>query len=91
MRAFRGTPHIGLVFSENFLTCTFLGAGLGVMNQFRGLHAHPLLHRLIASDGNTLRTLYKTPVTSHEELKLKIFAAFETVTLQMLENTRIGN
>jgi hypothetical protein len=31
--------------------------------------------------------VYKTPVTSVDELKLRIVAAIETVTLQMLENT----
>jgi hypothetical protein len=42
---------------------------------------------------SNLRTLvfrnkvYKTPVTSLDELKLRIVAAMETVTLQMLENT----
>jgi hypothetical protein len=32
-------------------------------------------------------TVYKTPVTSLDELKLRIVAAIETVTPQMLENT----
>jgi hypothetical protein len=27
-------PHIGLLLLENFLTCIFLGAELGVMDQF---------------------------------------------------------
>jgi hypothetical protein len=31
--------------------------------------------------------VYKTPVTSLDELKLRIVAAVETVTPQMLENT----
>jgi hypothetical protein len=31
--------------------------------------------------------VYKTPVTSLNELKLRIVAAIETVTLQMLEKT----
>jgi hypothetical protein len=31
--------------------------------------------------------VYKTPVTSLNELKLRIVAAIETVTPQMLENT----
>jgi hypothetical protein len=31
--------------------------------------------------------VYKTPVTSLDELKLRIVAAIETVTPQMLENT----
>jgi hypothetical protein len=30
--------------------------------------------------------IYKTPVTSLDELKLRIFAAIETLTSQMLEN-----
>jgi hypothetical protein len=32
-------------------------------------------------------TVYKTPVTSLDEVKLRIVAAIETVTPQMLENT----
>jgi hypothetical protein len=32
-------------------------------------------------------TVYRTPVTSLDELKLRIVAAIETVTPQMLENT----
>jgi hypothetical protein len=32
--------------------------------------------------------VYKTPVTSLDELKLRIFAAVETITRQMLENPR---
>jgi hypothetical protein len=35
-----------------------MGAGLGVMNQFRGLRTHPILYRLISSSGDTLRTLF---------------------------------
>jgi hypothetical protein len=31
--------------------------------------------------------VYRTPVTSSDELKLRIVAAIETVTLQILENT----
>jgi hypothetical protein len=66
----------------------FLGAGLGVMDQFRGLRAHPILRRLISSWGGYVKdTVYKTPVTSLDELKLRIVAAILTVTLQMLENT----
>jgi hypothetical protein len=42
------TPHIGLVLSENFLKCIFLGAGLGVMKQVRELRAHPILRCLIS-------------------------------------------
>jgi hypothetical protein len=55
---------------QNFLTCIFLGAGLGVMDQFRGLRAHPLLRRLISSCGDTLQD----PCDSVDELKLKIFS-----------------
>jgi hypothetical protein len=71
----------------NFLTCIFLGAGLGVMDQFCGLCTHLILHRLISSCGDTLRTLFTRPVTSLDELKLRIVAVIETVTPQMLENT----
>jgi hypothetical protein len=39
-----------------------LGAGLGVMDQFRGLRAHPILRRLISSCGDTLRTLFTRPL-----------------------------
>jgi hypothetical protein len=35
--------------------------------------------------------VYKVPVTSLDELKVRIFATIETVTPQMLENTWEGN
>jgi hypothetical protein len=54
-------PQIGLVLSENFLTWIFLSAGLGVMDQFRGLRAHPILRRLISSCGDMLRTMFTRP------------------------------
>jgi hypothetical protein len=57
-----GAPNIGLLLSENFLTCIFLGAGLGVMAQFRGLRAHPILRRFISSCEDTLRTLFTRPL-----------------------------
>jgi hypothetical protein len=41
--------------SENFLTCIFLCAGLGAMDKFRDLHAHPILLLLISSWGDTLQ------------------------------------
>jgi hypothetical protein len=37
--------------------------------------------------GYVKNIVYKTPVTSLDELKLKIVAAIETVTLQILENS----
>jgi hypothetical protein len=43
------------------LTCIFLGAGLAVMDQFRGLHAYPIIHRLVSPCGDTLRTLLEDP------------------------------
>jgi hypothetical protein len=43
---------------QNFLTCIFLGAKLGVMDQFRGLRFHPILRRLISSCVDTLKTLF---------------------------------
>jgi hypothetical protein len=46
-------PYIGLVSSENFLKCSFLGGVLGVMDQFCGLHAHPILRRLFSSYEDT--------------------------------------
>jgi hypothetical protein len=46
-----GAPRHGLVLPENFLTCIFLGAGLGVMDQFRGLRAHPIPRNLNSSCG----------------------------------------
>jgi hypothetical protein len=39
-----------------------LGAGLGVMDQFRDLRAHPILRRLISSCGDTLRSLFTRPL-----------------------------
>jgi hypothetical protein len=47
---------------QNFSTCIFLGAGLGVMDQFCGLHARPILRHLISSCGDTLKTLFKRPL-----------------------------
>jgi hypothetical protein len=43
---------------QNFLTCIFLGAGLGVIGQFRSLRAHPIIRRLISSCEYTLRTMF---------------------------------
>jgi hypothetical protein len=80
------TPHIGLTLSENLLTCIFLRAWLGVMDQFRDLRAHPILRSLISSCGDTLRTCLQDPCDLPHELKLRIVASIETVTLQMLEN-----
>jgi hypothetical protein len=74
--------------SDNFLTYIFLGDGLGVMDQFCGLWAHPILFCLISSCGGYIKDIvYKTPVTSLDELKLGIIAAIETIIPQMLENT----
>jgi hypothetical protein len=50
------------VVPQNFLTCIFLGAGLGVMDQFRDLRAHPIIRRLISSCEDTLRTLFTRPL-----------------------------
>jgi hypothetical protein len=36
--------------------------GLGVMDQFRGLRAHPILRRLISSCGDMLRSLFTRPL-----------------------------
>jgi hypothetical protein len=55
-------PYIGILLSENFLTCIFLGAGWGVMDLFRGLRAHPLLRRLISSCEDMLRILFTKPL-----------------------------
>jgi hypothetical protein len=76
-------PQIGLTFSENVFTCIFLGAGLGAVGRF--LHGHLILRRLISSCGDVNGIVYKTPVSSLDELKLRILAAIETVTPQMLE------
>jgi hypothetical protein len=57
-----GAPHIELVSSKNFLTYIFLGVGLGMMDQFCGLHTHPILHCLSSSYGDTLRTLFARPL-----------------------------
>jgi hypothetical protein len=46
-------PIIRLVFIENFLACFFfLCPGLDVVDQFRGLRAHPTLRRFISSCGD---------------------------------------
>jgi hypothetical protein len=54
--------HIVLVSPEKFLTCIFLGAGLGVTDQFRCLRAHLILYRLSSSCEDTLRTLFTRPL-----------------------------
>jgi hypothetical protein len=41
-----------------FLACIFLGAGLVVVDQLRGLRAHTIFCRLISPCGDTLRTLF---------------------------------
>jgi hypothetical protein len=64
---------------QNFLTWIFLGPGL---------RAHPILCSLISScTGYVKDSVYKTPVTSLDEFKLRIVAAIETFTLQMLGKT----
>jgi hypothetical protein len=68
------------VLSENFFKRIFLGAGLGVMDQFCG----PLDFFLW---GYVKDIFYKTSATSPDELKLRIVATIETVTPQMLEST----
>jgi hypothetical protein len=65
-----------------------MGPRLGVMDKLRGLRDHPILCRLIFFLwGSVKNTVYKTPVTFVDERKLRIFAAIETVTPQMLEKT----
>jgi hypothetical protein len=71
---------------RDFLTCVFLGAGLGVVDKFHDLRAHPIIRRLISSCGDTLRACLQDPCDLPHELKLRIVASIETVTLQMLEN-----
>jgi hypothetical protein len=50
------------VLFGNAVLAVLLGAGLGVMDKFRGLRAHPILRRLISSCGDTLRTLFIRPL-----------------------------
>jgi hypothetical protein len=50
------------VLFGNAVLAVLLGAGLGVMDQFRGLRVHPILRRLISSYGDTLRTLFTRPL-----------------------------
>jgi hypothetical protein len=72
------SPH--LVITGNLLTSVFLGSGFGVMDQFRGLRAHPIVGRLIYSYRDTLRTFFpRPPMTSLDELKLRIVAAIERI------------
>jgi hypothetical protein len=48
---------------SDFLDIHFPGLWVvGVMDQFPGLRAHPILLRLISSCGDTLRTLFTRPV-----------------------------
>jgi hypothetical protein len=79
-------PHWSCIARE-LLVMHFPGPGLSVMDQFRGLRAHPILRRLISSCAVTLRTLFRRPLLSSlDELKLRIAVAFKTVPLQTLEN-----
>jgi hypothetical protein len=79
-----GAPQHLAHIAREFLD---MGAGLGVMDQFRSLRAHPILRRLIYFCVHTLRTLFTRSLTSLDELKLTTVAAIERVTPQMLENT----
>jgi hypothetical protein len=79
--------HSRIIMFKNFLTCIFLGTGFCTMDQFHRPCVHPILCHLISSCGDTLRTLFTTPVTSLNELKLRIVTAIKTVALQMLKNT----
>jgi hypothetical protein len=54
-------PHWARTIRE-FLDMDFLGAGVGVMGQFRDLRAHPILRRLISSCEDTLRILFNRPL-----------------------------
>jgi hypothetical protein len=53
------------------------------MDQFHGLHAHPILFLW----GYVKDIVYKTLVTSLDELKLRTVTVIEKVAPQMLENT----
>jgi hypothetical protein len=75
---------------REFLDGIFLGAGLGFTDQFRGRRAHPILRRLVPSFEDTLRTLFTRPCDLLDELKIRIVAAIETVTTQILENNLRG-
>jgi hypothetical protein len=58
------------------------------MGKFLGLRAHLTLCGLISSCAGYVKYIvYKTPVTSLQELKLRIFAAIEAVTPQMTRET----
>jgi hypothetical protein len=69
-------PHWAYVVGE----LLDMGAGLGLTDQFRGLHTLPIIRCLISSCGDALRTLLQDPVTFLDELKVRIVAATETVT-----------
>jgi hypothetical protein len=79
-------PHIELVLSENFLTCIFLGARLGVCTNFVATALPRYYAPPFSLWGRLKDIVYKTPVTSLDGLELRIVAAFETVTPQMLGN-----
>jgi hypothetical protein len=59
-----------------------------MMEQIRGLRAHPILRPFdFFLCGYVKDIVYKASVTFLDELKLRIVAAIEIVTPQMLENT----
>jgi hypothetical protein len=72
---------------QNFLTCVFVGAGLGVMEKFRGLCSPDITPRDFFIRGYVEDVVYKALVTSLDELKPRIVAAIETVIPQILKNT----
>ena len=71
---------------KNFLTCIFLGAGLGFGRPIPWPLRLPDLTPLDFFLREYVKNIvYKTPVTSLDELKFRIVAAIKTP--QMLENT----
>jgi hypothetical protein len=79
-----------LVLSENFLTCIFLGVGIGRDGPIPWPPRSPDITPLdFFLWGYVKGIVYKTktPVSSLHELKLRIVAAIETATPEMLENT----
>jgi hypothetical protein len=81
-------PHFGLLFFREFLDMHFPGRWFGRDGPMTWPPRSPDITPLdFFLWGYFKDIVCNTPVTSPYELKLRIVAAIETVTLQMLMNT----
>jgi hypothetical protein len=80
-------PHLARIFRE-FFDMHFPGRQVGRDGPIPWPPRSPVITSLdFFLWGYVKDIVYKTPVTSFDEMKLRIVAAIETVTPQMLENT----